>query len=107
MNIMLATIKERTREIGVRMSIGGSKLDIFLQFLIQTVLITTLGGVVGVFIGIGLSGVVADYLNVTINISSNLIIIALLMSSGVGLTFGTIPSWQACSLDPVTALRSE
>ncbi|MFA7056012.1 MAG: ABC transporter permease [Candidatus Cloacimonadales bacterium] len=107
MNIMLATIKERTREIGVRMSIGGSKLDIFLQFLIQTVLITTLGGVIGVFIGIGLSGLVADYLNVGINISSGLIVIALLMSSGVGLIFGTIPSWQACSLDPVTALRSE
>lgn len=107
MNIMLATVKERTREIGVRMSIGGSRLDIFLQFLIQTVLVTTLGGVIGLFLGISLSGVVAQYLDVNVSVSSGLILIALLMSSGVGLIFGTIPSWQACSLDPVTALRSE
>lgn len=107
MNIMLATVKERTREIGVRMSIGGSRLDIFLQFLIQTVLVTTLGGIIGVFLGIGLSGAVAQYLDVNVSVSSGLIFIALLMSSGVGLIFGTIPSWQACSLDPVTALRSE
>lgn len=107
MNIMLATVKERTREIGVRMSIGGSRLDIFLQFLIQTVLVTTLGGIIGVFLGIGLSGAVAQYLDVNVSVSSGLIFIALLMSSGVGLVFGTIPSWQACSLDPVTALRSE
>ncbi|MBI9031452.1 ABC transporter permease [bacterium] len=107
MNIMLATIKERTREIGVRMSIGGSKFDIFMQFLIQTVIITTLGGIIGVFVGIGLSSMVAQYVNVSIDVTSQLIIIALLMSSGVGLVFGIIPSWKACSLNPVTALRTE
>lgn len=107
MNIMLATVKERTREIGVRMSIGGSKMDIFLQFLIQTVIITTLGGIIGLFVGIGLADAVAKYVNVTIEITPQLIMIALLMSSGVGLIFGVIPSWQACSLNPVTALRSE
>lgn len=107
MNIMLATIKERTREIGVRMSIGGSKMDIFLQFLIQTVIITTLGGIFGLFIGIGLADVVAGYVNVNIAITPQLVIIALAMSSGVGLIFGVIPSWKACSLDPVTALRTE
>ncbi len=107
MNIMLATIKERTREIGVRMSVGGSKLDIFLQFLIQTIIITTLGGIVGIFVGIGLADIVAGYVNVSIAVTSQLIIIALLMSSGVGLIFGVIPSWKACSLNPVTALRTE
>jgi putative ABC transport system permease protein len=104
---MLATIKERTREIGVRMSIGGSKMDIFLQFLIQTVIITTLGGIIGLFVGIGLAGAVAQYVNVTIAITPQLVTIALLMSSGVGLVFGVIPSWKACSLNPVTALRTE
>jgi len=107
MNIMLATIKERTREIGVRMSIGGSKMDIFLQFLIQTVIVTTLGGIIGIFVGIGISGQVAGYVSVNINITPQLIFIALLMSSGVGLIFGVIPSWKACSLNPVTALRTE
>ena len=107
MNIMLATIKERTREIGVRMSIGGSKMDIFLQFLIQTVIITTLGGIIGLFVGIGLAGIVAEYVNINIAITTQLVTIALLMSSGVGLIFGIIPSWKACSLNPVTALRTE
>ena len=107
MNIMLATIKERTREIGVRMSIGGSKMDIFLQFLIQTVIITTLGGFIGLFVGIGLAGIVAEYVNINIAITTQLVIIALLMSSGVGLIFGIIPSWKACSLNPVSALRTD
>lgn len=107
MNIMLATIKERTREIGVRMSVGGSKFDIFLQFLIQTIIITTLGGIIGIFVGISLADIVAGYVNVSIAVTSQLIIIALLMSSGVGLVFGVIPSWKACSLNPVTALRTE
>ncbi len=107
MNIMLATIKEKTREIGVRMSIGGSKMDIFLQFLIQTVFITTLGGIIGLFVGMGLADLVAGYVNVKIAITPQLVIIALLMSSGVGLVFGIIPSWKACSLNPVTALRTE
>ncbi len=107
MNIMLATIKERTREIGVRMSIGGSRMDIFLQFLIQTIIVTTLGGLVGILIGTSLVNYVGNYLGANVAITSKLILIALVMSSGVGFIFGIIPSWKACSLDPVKALRTE
>lgn len=107
MNIMLATVKERTREIGVRMAIGGSRFDIFLQFLIQTVIVTSLGGLVGVILGMSLVDVVGSYVNVTMLVNTRLILISLGMSSGVGLIFGIIPSWQACTLNPVKALRTE
>lgn len=107
MNIMLASVRERTREIGVRMAIGARGWDILLQFLVQTVLITSLGGVLGILFGWGILGMVGDYLQMTVKASPNMVWIALLVSIGVGLLFGIAPAYRASRLDPVTALREE
>ncbi|HNQ44167.1 MAG TPA: FtsX-like permease family protein, partial [Candidatus Cloacimonadota bacterium] len=107
MNIMLASIKERTREIGVRLAIGARRLDIFLQFMVQTVLITTLGGILGIALGYGIIGVVGDYLQISVLATIQMVWIALLVSVGVGLIFGIAPAVRAGRLDPVIALREE
>ncbi|MDP2173828.1 MAG: ABC transporter permease [Candidatus Cloacimonadaceae bacterium] len=107
MNIMLASIKERTREIGVRIAVGARSFDVFVQFLVQTVLITGLGGVLGVILGLGILGAVGDYLNIKVAASVSMIFVALIVSVGVGLGFGIMPAYRASRLDPVVALREE
>jgi len=107
MNIMLASVRERTREIGVRMAIGARGWDILLQFLVQTVLITSLGGVLGILFGWSILGLVGDYLQMTVKASGSMIWVALMVSIGVGLLFGIAPAYRASRLDPVTALREE
>jgi len=107
MNIMLASVRERTREIGVRMAIGARGWDILLQFLVQTVLITSLGGVLGILFGWSVLGMVGDFLKMTVKASTSMIWVALMVSIGVGLLFGIAPAYRASRLDPVTALREE
>ena len=107
MNIMLASIKERTREIGVRLAIGARRMDIFVQFLVQTVLITALGGVFGIVAGFGILGMVGKYLGVSVAASTQMIWVSLMVSVGVGLIFGIMPAVRAANLDPVIALREE
>ncbi len=107
MNIMLASVKERTREIGVRLAIGARRFDIFTQFLVQTVLITTIGGMLGIALGYSLLGVISKYLGISVIASAQMIGIALLVSIGVGLLFGIMPAVRASNLDPVIALREE
>lgn len=107
MNIMLASIKERTREIGVRLAIGARRIDIFMQFLVQTVLITGLGGVFGIISGYAILGMVGKFLGVTVAASLQMIWISLMVSVGVGLIFGIMPAVRAANLDPVVALREE
>ena len=107
MNIMLASIKERTREIGVRLAIGARPLDIFLQFVIQTVLITTLGGVFGIALGYLILDMVGGYLEMQMVAGLGMIYTALLVSVGIGLIFGIAPAMRAARLDPVVALREE
>jgi len=107
MNIMLASVRERTREIGVRMAIGARGWDILLQFLVQTVLITSMGGILGILCGWGILDMVGNYLQLTVKASPNMIWISLLVSIGVGLLFGIAPAYRASRLDPVTALREE
>jgi len=107
MNIMLASVKERTREIGVRIAIGARSRDIFIQFLVQTVLITSLGGLLGILLGYAILDLVSNYLNLQLLASVQMIWTALLVSVGVGLLFGIMPALRASKLDPVEALREE
>jgi putative ABC transport system permease protein len=107
MNIMLASVKERTREIGVRIAIGARRRDIFLQFLVQTVLITGLGGVLGIVLGYGILGGVGKYLQMKVIASVSMVWVALFVSISVGLLFGIMPAVRASKLDPVEALRDE
>ncbi len=107
MNIMLASVRERTREIGVRLAIGARRVDIFIQFMVQTLLITTLGGVVGILLGYGILNMVGKYLGMELVASLSMIYAAILVSVGVGLLFGIMPAVRAGNLDPVIALRNE
>jgi len=107
MNIMLASVQERTREIGVRLAIGARRKDIFIQFMVQTVLITTIGGLIGIGVGYSILDVVGNYLKLTLLASVQMIWTALAVSVGVGLIFGITPAIKASNLDPVTALRNE
>ena len=107
MNIMLASIRERTREIGVRIAVGARSRDIFLQFLVQTILITSLGGVLGILFGFAILDKVGSYLQIEVLASVQMIWVALLVSIGVGLIFGVGPAIRASRLDPVIALREE
>lgn len=106
-NIMLASVKERTREIGVRIAVGARGKDILVQFLVQTILITTLGGVLGVFAGLSIINVVGDFLGITVKAAPNMIWVALLVSLSTGLIFGIGPAYKASKLDPVKALMED
>lgn len=107
MNIMLASIKERTREIGVRIAVGARRIDIFFQFMIQTVLITTLGGVIGIGLGLLILDKISAYLEMEMIADFRIMISSVLVSVMVGLIFGIMPAIRAGNLDPVDALREE
>jgi len=106
-NIMLASIQERTREIGIRLAVGARKRDIFTQFLVQTVLVTTIGGVVGVIGGLSFLDMVSKYLEVDLIAGTMMIVIAVSVSAGVGFIAGIVPAVIASKLNPVEALRYE
>ena len=105
MNILLASIKERTREIGIRLTVGARQRDIFMQFLVQSVVITFLGGVLGVVSGVMILDYVSDFMKVPTLVDVSMIIVALCISVVVGLFFGIYPAIKASKLDPVKALR--
>ncbi len=107
MNILLSTIRERTREIGVRIAVGAKRLDIFMQFLIQTVLITFIGGVIGVSLALLFLKQIAKIMGFTLIPNIQTVVVALIVSVGVGLIFGVLPSIKASKLNPVDALRYE
>jgi putative ABC transport system permease protein len=107
MNIMLASILERTHEIGVRRAVGARKRDVLRQFLVEAVLISFAGGLVGVACGFGLSRMVAMMAGWSTIVTLNSILLAFLVSVSVGLIFGIYPAVKAARLDPVEALRYE
>jgi putative ABC transport system permease protein len=107
MNIMLATITQRTREIGIRRCLGATKGNILMQFLMECLVITTLGGAIGVGVGILLAKSISFYAHWTTVISILAIVVALGVSMGVGILFGLYPAYRAASIDPIRALRYE
>jgi putative ABC transport system permease protein len=107
MNIMLANVSERTREIGIRRAVGATRRDILGQFLIETVLICLMGGAIGILFGFALATAITLYAEWKTAFSLTSIIIAVGTSVTVGLIFGLFPARRAADLDPVTALRVE
>ena len=107
MNIMLVSVMERRREIGIRKALGAKERDIWGQFLIDSALLTFTGGIIGVVIGWGGSYLI-DYLGYyTTVVTSDVVVLAVAVSVGIGLFFGFYPAWQGSKMDPIQALRSE
>jgi len=107
MNIMLVSVAERTREIGIRMAVGARSRHVRLQFLSEALVLSTLGGMIGIGLGIGISWTMASGLGWPTLISSPAILISVLFSAAVGIFFGYYPASKAASLDPIEALRYE
>ena len=107
MNIMLVSVTERTREIGVRLAVGAHGRDILSQFLIEAVALSSVGGMIGIAFGVGVSRVLSVYENWPTLISLSSIIVSFLFSAAVGIFFGFYPARKAAALDPIEALRYE
>jgi putative ABC transport system permease protein len=123
MNIMLVSVSERTREIGIRKAVGAKRRDILLQFIIEALVVTTFGGLLGVAVGVGITQILQHDFNYHINllittfnvsvsgstyvITPQWILAGLAMSAATGLVFGVYPAWRAARLDPIEALRRE
>jgi putative ABC transport system permease protein len=107
MNIMLVSVLERTREIGIRKALGAKERDIWMQFLIEASFLTLAGGLIGVAGGLGVSWLI-DKLDIYATVvTSNIVILAVSVSIAIGLFFGFYPAWNASRLNPIEALRSE
>lgn len=106
MNIMLASVYERRKEIGTRRALGAQKGDILFQFLIETVFLTSMGGIMGILLGVAIAKIITFYANMPTYYSPISIIAALLISSFVGVLFGTYPAWKAAQQNPIDVLRS-
>ncbi|NQS92284.1 MAG: FtsX-like permease family protein, partial [Chloroflexi bacterium] len=112
MNIMLVSVTERTKEIGLRKAVGAKKKDILLQFLIESSLLSVIGGIIGIILGWLLSlgiGIIASANDFLLNpaITLDSVLLATLFSASVGLFFGIYPANRASQLEPIEALRSE
>jgi putative ABC transport system permease protein len=107
MNIMLASVLERTREIGIRRTVGATRRDIVLQFLAESLLMTLAGGVAGIAVGVGVSWAITAYAGWSTRVSSSAVALAVIVSLLVGLTFGIYPATMAARLEPIDALRYE
>jgi putative ABC transport system permease protein len=107
MNMMLTTVTERTREIGLRKAIGATRKDISTQFLIEAVMLTFLGGIIGVVLGWGVSFLVSSLKIVQTHVSISSVLLAFGVSAGIGIVFGYYPARRASKLNPIEALRYE
>jgi putative ABC transport system permease protein len=107
MNIMLVSVTERTREIGLRLSVGARDVDVLLQFLVEAIVISLFGGLIGIGLGYGLSDVLERTLAWRTSIPANAIGMAFGFAAATGVFFGFYPARKAAGLDPIEALRYE
>ena len=107
MNIMLVSVTERTREIGIRLAIGALERDVLLQFLIEAILLSCVGGLIGALLGLGGSAAIAYAIGVPFVLSPWVVVVAFAFSAAVGIIFGFFPARRAAGLDPIDALRYE
>lgn len=107
MNIMLVSVTERTREIGIRKALGAKESDILLQFLIESLVLSLIGGVIGMLLGFGISFVISIFAKMPPLFSWQMILVAFIFSAGVGVFFGIYPARKAAYQDPIEALRYE
>ena len=107
MNIMLVSVTERTKEIGIRKAIGANKRDIITQFLAEAVFLSEIGGIVGVILGVVGGNVVAMMMNIPAVIPMDWVVYGLVVCSFIGIGFGIYPAWRAANLDPIESLRFE
>jgi len=107
MNIMYVSVTERTREIGLRLAIGGKGKDILMQFLLEAILLSLIGGLAGVFLGILSSNMVHSFMGWPVMVTSQSIVLSFLFCSVIGMFFGWYPAKKASALDPIIALRHE
>jgi putative ABC transport system permease protein len=107
MNVMLATVTERTREIGIRRALGAKQRHIVMQFLVETVVLSVGGGVAGIALGLAIPWAVENYADLTTIVTPAAPLLAFGISVTIGLLFGIYPAWRAATLDPVEALRHE
>jgi putative ABC transport system permease protein len=107
MNIMLVSVTERTREIGIRLAIGALERDVLLQFLVEAVVLSSLGGVLGIVLALLASVVLADVIQVPFIFQPGIVALSFLFSAAVGVIFGYFPARKAARLNPIDALRHE
>jgi len=107
MNIMYVSVTERTREIGLRLSVGGRGNDILMQFLIESILLSVFGGIIGISLGIGATQITASIMSWPVVITTFSVVMAFLVCSAIGIFFGWYPARKAASLNPIDALRYE
>jgi putative ABC transport system permease protein len=107
MNIMMVSVTERTREIGIRLAVGAHGRDVLLQFLIEAVILSSMGGLMGILLGVISSQLVSYFLHWPVLISTFWVVVSFAVSAAVGMFFGFYPARQAAQLDPIDALRYE
>jgi ABC-type antimicrobial peptide transport system permease subunit len=107
MNTMLISVLERTKEIGLRKALGATERELWLQFLIEAAFLTFSGGIIGVIIGWLISFIISKAGIMTTLVTSDIIILSVCVSVGIGLVFGFYPAWRASQLNPIEALRHE